>query len=217
MQLITLDQFIENQQFFIQEAKAGKTFIYPTDTVYGIGWIYTPEMVNKIFAIKQRDRLDHQKNEWNKVFLDVRAIPTIWETVSTNEVKWSQSSKTVVCTKKMFSIIAPNFDRIAKEYPEANIEALKMYLNNYHGVTYIFDYNQPGIRIIKHPFQTFVENLGEAFITTSCNLAGEPTVTETQNIPAELSDRIDYIINAWPLDGKPSVLIDLVENKIIER
>lgn len=195
MQLITLDQFIENQQFFIQEAKSGKTFIYPTDTVYGIGWIYTPDMVNKIFAIKQRD------------------------------------------VKKMFSIIAPNFDWILKNYVndsehvtwatanilreaknhETIIETLKQYLAIYHGVTYIFDYHQPGIRIIKHPFQTFVENLGEAFITTSCNLAGEPTVTETQNIPAELSDRIDYIINAWPLEGKPSVLIDLVENKIIER
>lgn len=217
MQTITLDQFIDNQPFFIQEAKSGKTFIYPTDTVYGIGGIYTDAMVNNIFAIKQRDRLDRQKNEWNKVFLDVRAIPTIWETVSTNEVKWSQSSKTVVCAKKIFSIIAPNFDWIAKEYPDTNIEELKMYLNNYHGVTYIFDYTKPGVRIIKHPFQTFVENLGEPFITTSCNIAGEPTVTETQNIPAELSDRIDYIIDDWPLWGKASVFIDLVENKIIER
>ena len=175
MQFITLDQFIENQQFFIQEAKAGKTFIYPTDTVYGIGWIYTPDMVNKIFLIKQRD------------------------------------------TKKMFSIIAPNFDWIWKEYPEANIEALKIYLQNYHGVTYIFSYETPGVRIIKHPFQTFVENLGDAFITTSCNIAGEPIITDTKNIPAELSDRIDYIIDGGILDGKPSVLIDLVENKIIER
>jgi tRNA A37 threonylcarbamoyladenosine synthetase subunit TsaC/SUA5/YrdC len=37
MQAITLEQFLDNQQFFIQEAKSGKTFIYPTDTVYGIG------------------------------------------------------------------------------------------------------------------------------------------------------------------------------------
>lgn len=175
MQTITLDQFMGNQPFFIQEAKAGKTFIYPTDTVYGIGWIYTDAMINKVFMIKKRDE------------------------------------------KKMFSIIAPNFERIEKEHSEANIEELKIYLNNYHGVTYIFNYEQPGIRIIKHPFQTFVENLGEAFITTSCNLAGEPTVTDIQNIPAELSERIDYIINGWHLGGKPSVLIDLVENKIIER
>lgn len=175
MQTIALDQFIENQQFFIQEAKSGKTFIYPTDTVYGIGWIYTPEMVNKIFTIKQRD------------------------------------------SKKMFSIIAPNFDWINKEYPDASSEELKMYLQNYHGVTYIFDYNKPGVRIIKHPFQTFVEALNQPFITTSCNISGEPIVTEPQHIPTELSDSVDYIIDGWPLGGKASVLIDLVENKIIER
>lgn len=175
MQLITLDQFLENQPFFIQEAKSGKTFIYPTDTIYGIGWIYTPEMVNKIFAIKQRD------------------------------------------TKRMFSIIAPSFDWISKEYPEANIDELKMYLNNYHGVTYLFDYDQPRIRIIKHPFQTFIENLGETFITTSCNIAGEPPVADTKDIPAELSEKVDYIIDGWILDGRQSVLIDLVENKIINK
>jgi len=175
MQFITLDKFLNNQAFFIQEAKSGKTFIYPTDTVYGIGWIYTPDMVDKIFAIKQRD------------------------------------------VKKFFSVIAPNFDWIWKEYPEANIEALKIYLNTYHGVTYIFDYAQPGVRIIKHPFQTFVENLSEPFITTSCNLSGEPVLIDIQNIPTELSNRIDYIIDDWILNGKPSVLIDLIENKIIER
>jgi tRNA A37 threonylcarbamoyladenosine synthetase subunit TsaC/SUA5/YrdC len=62
-------------------------------------------------------------------------------------------------------------------------------------VTYLFDYTKPGVRIIKHPFQSFVENLNEPFITTSCNLAGEPVVTDVQNIPAELSDGIDYIID----------------------
>jgi hypothetical protein len=28
---------------------------------------------------------------------------------------------------------------------------------------------------------------------------------------------VDYIIDGWPLGGRASVLIDLVENKIIER
>jgi len=37
---------------------------------------------------------DHQKNLHGKSFLDKRSIPTIWEKVSTNEVKWLQISKT---------------------------------------------------------------------------------------------------------------------------
>lgn len=179
MQIVSLENFISNQEFFTQEAKAGKIFVYPTDTVYGIGGIHTPEVIDHIFAIKQRD------------------------------------------TKKMFSLIAPSFEWIEKTYQESekpiDINELRRYLDNYHGVTYIFDYSKPGVRIIKHPFQTFVEHLGEWFITTSCNISGEPVVTEVNSIPADISGQVDYIIDGGILGGKPSVLIDLVENKIIER
>ena len=176
MKTIALQEFLDNQSFFISEAKEGKIFIYPTDTVYGIGWIYRQDIINKIFAIKQREETN----------------------------------------KKLFSIIAPSFDWIERN-EETDIDQLRKYLETYHGVTYIFDHNRPWVRIIKHPFQTFVEMLGEPFITTSCNLAWEPIVTEIENIPAEISEQVDYIIDGWPLGGKPSVLIDLVENKIIER
>lgn len=45
------------------------------------------------------DTLDHQKKQWNEVFLDERGVPTTWETGSTNEVKWFQSSKAVAYDK----------------------------------------------------------------------------------------------------------------------
>ena len=175
MKIITRDQFISDQKTYIAEAKAGKIFIYPTDTVYGIWSIYTPKQVDKIFTIKNRDQ------------------------------------------QKMFSIIGPNFTRIQKEFPHANIKTLQKLLKKYHGVTYIFNYTTPGIRIIKHPFQTFVETIQEPFITTSCNISGEPIVTNITDIPKQIYDQVDYIIDGGTLWGKPSVLIDLVANKIIER
>jgi tRNA A37 threonylcarbamoyladenosine synthetase subunit TsaC/SUA5/YrdC len=175
MRIIPLQEFLDNEVFYIQEVQAGKIFVYPTDTVYGIWGIYQPHVIDKIFSIKKRDE------------------------------------------RKLFSIIAPSFDRIEKNHGWVNIETLKQYLHTYHGVTYIFDYAKPGVRIIKHPFQTFVEMLGEPFITTSCNIAGEPVITDIKNLPQEIADNVDYIIDGWELWGKPSVLIDLVENKIIER
>jgi tRNA A37 threonylcarbamoyladenosine synthetase subunit TsaC/SUA5/YrdC len=36
MKTIQLNNFLHQQDFFIAEAKAGKLFVYPTDTVYGI-------------------------------------------------------------------------------------------------------------------------------------------------------------------------------------
>ena len=175
MKIIQLNDFLQQQDFFITEAKAGKLFIYPTDTVYGIWAIYTLENIEKIFAIKQRD------------------------------------------IKKTFSIIAPSFERIKKNYQVSNPSQLPELLNKYHGITYIFDYNKPGVRIIKHPFQQFVEKLGQSFITTSCNITGEAVITEIQDIPEDIASKVDYIIDGGTLWGKPSVLIDFVADKIIER
>lgn len=53
----------------------------------------TLNLLNKLLA--SEDILNRQKNQWNEVFLDDWVIPTTWESVSTNEVKWSQISKAV--------------------------------------------------------------------------------------------------------------------------
>ena len=112
MKIIALGEFLQHKNFYVKEAEAGRIFVYPTDTIYGIGAIYNKENVEKIFAIKKRD------------------------------------------TQKLFSIIAPSFERIGKNYesPLSNDE-LKIYMEKYHGITYIFRHDQPGVRIIKHPFQ----------------------------------------------------------------
>lgn len=176
MKTVALQDFLNNKDFYIAEAKAGKIFVYPTDTIYGIGWIYNEENIKKVFEIKHRDE------------------------------------------KKMFSIIAPDFERITNNY-ESTItnDELKKYLEKYHGVTYIFDYNRPGVRIIKHPFQQFVEKLWMPFITTSCNISWEPVIIDINNIPEDIASKVDYIVDGGIGWGKPSVLIDFVANKVIER
>ena len=175
MKYISLNDFLQQQDLYIAEARAGKIFVYPTDTVYGIWGIYTTKNSEKIFAIKHRDE------------------------------------------KKIFSIIVPNFEWIKENFPEADIPLLKQHLATYHWVTYIFDYTKPGVRIIKHPIQGFVEKLWVPFITTSCNIAWEPVIIDIKHISKEIANKVDYIVDGGSLWGKPSVLIDFVSNKIIER
>lgn len=182
MKIVQLNDFLDNKEFYITEAKAGKIFVYPTDTIYGIGWIYNEENIKKVFEIKHRD------------------------------------------DKKIFSIIAPSFDRIKENYAsetsklhEVHYDKLPEYLDTYHGVTYIFDYARPGVRIIKHPFQQFVEKLWMPFITTSCNISWEPVIIDINNIPEDIASKVDYIVDGGIGWGKPSVLIDFVGDKIIER
>ena len=175
MKKVTLQEFMNNQEFYITEAKAGKLFIYPTDPVYGIWGVYTKAHIDKIIEIKKS--------------------PERWQP----------------------SIIVPNFERIQKIFPHANIKMMKKQLKDYHGVTYIFDYNFPWMRIIKHPIQNFVTGLNDWFISTSCNLSWQPTIIDIKDIPSEIISKIDYIIDGGIGWGKPSVLIDFVSNKIIER
>jgi tRNA A37 threonylcarbamoyladenosine synthetase subunit TsaC/SUA5/YrdC len=42
-------------------------------------------------------------------------------------------------------------------------------------------------------------------------------VIDVKNIPEEIASKVDYIIDGGIGWGKPSVLIDLVSNKVIER
>jgi tRNA A37 threonylcarbamoyladenosine synthetase subunit TsaC/SUA5/YrdC len=95
----------------------------------------------------------------------------------------------------MFSIIVPDFERIKENFPETDSKKMQEYLDTYHGVTYIFSYEKPGVRIIKHPFQKFVQTLGEPFITTSCNIAGEPVVIDIKKIPKKIASKVDYIVD----------------------
>ena len=122
---------------------------------------------------------------------------------------------------KMFSIIAPNFDyewivNWCKKF-WISIDKLEDQLAKYHWVTRIFSHERPWIRIIKHDFQHFVENLWMPFITTSVNISWDVAATEVNLINKEIADNVDYIIDDWICAGKPSVLIDFVDGKVIER
>ena len=54
-QIISFSDFMQQKDFFVEEAKMGKIFIYPTDTIYGIGAVANEENILKISQIKKRD------------------------------------------------------------------------------------------------------------------------------------------------------------------
>jgi len=54
-QIIRFSDFMQQQDFFVHEAKKGKIFIYPTDTIYGIGAVANEANILKISQIKKRD------------------------------------------------------------------------------------------------------------------------------------------------------------------
>jgi len=50
------EEFLEKLDFYVEEIKKGKIFVYPTDTIYGIGCdINNCNSIEKIREIKKRD------------------------------------------------------------------------------------------------------------------------------------------------------------------
>ena len=55
IEILTQNEVMENLDFYIDEIRMGKIFIYPTDTLYGLGCdAKNSESVKKIFEIKKR-------------------------------------------------------------------------------------------------------------------------------------------------------------------
>ena len=164
-----------------QEILLGKIFIYPTDTIYGIGCNALDEKaVEKIRNIKQRDN-------------------------------------------KPFSIIAPSFEWInqncivdvnfKKYFPGHYTIILKK--KNPKFLFWVSNTNSLGIRIPNNDFCKKIQKAEVPFITTSVNLSGEKPIIKISEIPKQILNRIDFVVNKGELNGRPSTLV--VNGKEIKR
>jgi L-threonylcarbamoyladenylate synthase len=165
----------------ISEILAGKIFIYPTDTVYGIGCnALNKESTEKIKDIKRRDA-------------------------------------------KPFSVIAPSFKWIADNLivdvdlssylPGPYTIILKKKNKNF--LNYVSNSETLGVRIPKKDFTAIIHKSKVPFITTSVNFSGDKPANKISDIPKEILDKVDIVIEAGELSGKPSTLI--VDGRVIER
>ncbi|MFH1455616.1 MAG: L-threonylcarbamoyladenylate synthase [archaeon] len=175
------------QQFIVEEIKAGKIFIYPTDTLYGIGCDATNiKAVRNIRKIKRR-------------------------------------------SKKPFSVIAPS-----KKWITSNFKLKATFLKKLPGpFTYILKPKNKqllpkavlkgakmiGVRIPKHKFTTFIQKSGKPFVTTSVNISGQQHIFQVIDIPKEILEKVDYVIDDGVLANPASTILDFSQEppSIIKR
>jgi len=188
MKKITKQHFLENKNFYLQEMKIWKIFIYPTDTILGIGCIVSStKSVDKIFELKQRE---------SKPLLII--IPNI---------EWIENN----CM-----ISDKNKDYIQEKLPWAYSFIVQLKNNN---ILYPKINNNSWtiwIRIPDNWFAETISELWETFITTSVNISGEDSILKTQNIPQNILEWVDYIIeDEHKFSGKSSRLIDMRGEEMI--
>ena len=184
MKQVSKDQFLEDIDFYVKEMKSGKIFIYPTDTLFGIGCDATNEdAVARIFDIKKRDT--------KKSFLFI--APSLQWMADNCELN-------ILAKKQMLEKLPGPFSFIVKLKNQSavadNISC--------HG-------NTVWIRVPSGWFNGVVSYLGRPFISTSVNISGQNPAIWISDIDPDILEQVDYVVSSGgdKLSGHASTVIDV--------
>lgn len=179
------------KDFLIEEINEGKIFIYPTDTVYGIGCQADNDTaIKKIFEIKQRE---------NKPLLII--APNKQWIFDNCEINIKQTKEIETKLPGPISFIL----KLKKSAIENKIISNELLC----GKTTI------GIRIPDCKFTSLISKLNKPFITTSVNISGELSALKIDDIPKKILNKVDYIIESKEnMTGKSSSIFDLTGYQI---
>ena len=190
MEIINKEYVLSNKEKIHSEILKGKIFIYPTDTIYGLGTNATiNSSVMKLRKIKMRN---------NKPF-----------SVIAPSKDWIKEN----------CIINKDIEEWIKKLPGPYTLILKLKNKNAVNKEVNLGQETIGIRIPNNWFTKIIEELNIPFVTTSVNISGNPYLKDIRDIEKQIEDKIDYIIEDGILDGKPSTIVNLTKDKeeIIQR
>lgn len=170
-----------------QLLQEGKIILYPTDTVWGIGCDATnEEAILKVYRIKQRN----EKKSMIILLDSAERLPYYVEEIPL--IAWD---------------LIPHISRPTTFiYPTAKNLPSKL----------IHDDGTIAIRITNNEFcRRLIRKLGKPIISTSANIAGEPTPQTFDNITPEIKQKMDHVVPhefASSIDYKPSRLIKFLDD-----
>jgi len=151
----------------LEKLSTGGLFLYPTDTVWGIGCDATNQnAVQKIFDLKQRE-------ESKSLVILVSDIEMLKETVESISAKALQI---IQDSKNPTTIIYHNPIGLAQNT--------------------IANDNTIAIRIPNHKFCCqLIKEFGKPIVSTSANISGNPTPKSFQEIETPILEGVDYVVN----------------------
>ena len=166
--------------------KSGNIVIYPTETFYGIGALYSDEQaIERIFAIKDRDKT-------KPVLLIIHDFPPLHMLSSS-------------VSKQSFSI-AQRFWPGPLTLLFAASQKLSRLLTA--------DSGKVGFRISSNPVaKRLLYFLKEPITSTSANLSGGKSPKRIDEIPESLLNSVDIVLDAGETPGgTPSTIMDVSEH-----
>lgn len=182
MRIINKDE-LKHQPWLVNELKEN-IFIYPTDTIYGLGC----DATNKELVAKLREIKKSFKQPFSIIIPNKNMI---YEYCETNEK-----------TKQWV-------DKLPGPYTLIFKVKKKFFAENVNPVN-----NTIGIRIPDHWFYKYIKKMKIPIITTSANITGGDFMTSINNLDPEIKRRVKYIIYEGELRGRPSTIIHLDKEEV---
>ena len=186
MEIITKSELRLQYPEILQRIKDGAVFIHPSDTIYGLSCnALSSQAVQKLRRLK--DRATNPFSVW---------VPSI-DWISKN---CKMSGKSAVWLKELpgpYTIVTQlhNKKAVATEV----IPAVKTL----------------GVRLPNHWFHKIVQDLDFPIVTTSVNKSGQPFMTSLEDLDADIQAGVDFIVYEGKKPGKPSKIINVVENRVV--
>lgn len=166
----------------------GAIFIYPTDTIYGIGCDALDEKaVAKIRKLKDR--------------------PTNPFSVIAPSKKWITEN----------CIVTKEAKEWLNKLPGPYTLILKLKNKNAIAKSVNQGEETIGVRIPTHWISGVVRELGFPIVTTSANRSGRPFMTSLEDLDSTIKDGVYFIIYEGEKKERPSKIVNVVEGKIKER
>ncbi|MFA6888713.1 MAG: L-threonylcarbamoyladenylate synthase [Candidatus Woesearchaeota archaeon] len=166
---------------FIDKARA---FIYPTDTIYGIGCDATnTKAVQHVRALKHREKKPFSIIVPNKQWILQNCV------VDTHAKKW---------LKKL-----PGKYTLILHLKNKKAVSRFVHLGDY----------TIGVRIPNHWFAKFVKTYGKPIVTTSVNISGQPFMTGLHDVHETIKKKVAFILYEGIKKAHPSTIVDLTIEK----
>ncbi len=154
-------------ELILDNLKEGKTILYPTDTVWGLGCDATnEESVNKIYRIKNRE-------ESKSLIILVSSVDMLKEYIVKMPEKALDILKKAIKPTTIIYNAPKNLasNTIAKD-------------------------NTIAIRIPKDDFcKKLIEKFGKPIVSTSANISGESTPKSFSEITEAIINSVDYVVD----------------------
>lgn len=199
MEILTRAELAERKEEIIERIKQGAVFIYPTDTIYGIGCnALQAESVQLIRELKNQH--DSPLSIW---------IPSmVW--LRQNCIITDKGEKWLKKLPGPYTLIFPLKE--SHGFPSAVMEP--EVINNQKETN---EAKTIGIRWPNHWFHSFIEESNIPIITTSANRHGEPFMTRLGNLDRGFPHKVEFLIYEGEKKKRPSALVDVETGRITKR